>query len=52
MEMSNSDVKIEKSNLLQKYIYIYIYIYIKTTLHIIGKTELNQKLQPKQRKFS
>ena len=50
MEMSNSDVKIEKSNLLQKY--IYIYIYIKTTLHIIGKTELNQKLQPKQRKFS
>ena len=23
MEMSNSDVKIEKSNLLQKYIYIY-----------------------------
>ena len=48
MEMSNSDVKIEKSNLLQKY----IYIYIKTTLHIIGKTDLNQKLQPKQRKFS
>ena len=46
MEMSSSDVKIEKSKLLQKY------TYIKTTLYIIEKTKLNQSLQPKQRKFS
>ena len=47
MEMSSSDVKIEKkSKLLQKY------TYIKTTLYITEKTKLNQSLQPKQRKFS
>ena len=46
MEISNSDVKIETSKMLQKY------AYIKTTLYIIGKTKLNQRLQPKQRKFS
>ena len=46
MEMSSTDVKIEKSKLLQKY------TYNKTTLYIIGKTKLNQNLQPKQRKFS
>ena len=43
MEMSSSDVKIEKSKLLHKY------TYIKTTLYIIEKTKLNQSLQPKQR---
>ena len=46
MEMNSSDVKIEKSKLLQKY------TYIKTTLYIVEKTKLNQSLQPKQRKFS
>ena len=46
MEMSSSDVKIEKkSKLLQKY------TYIKTTLYITEKTKLNQTLQPKRRKF-
>ena len=44
--MSNSDVKIEKGKLLQKY------TYIKTTLYIIEKTKLNQSLQRKQRKFT
>ena len=44
--MSNSDVKIEKSKLLQKY------TYIKTTLYIIEKTKLNQSLQRKQGKFT
>ena len=46
MDMSGSDVKIEKSKLLEKY------AYIKTTLYIIEKTKLNQSLPPKQRKFA
>ena len=46
MKMSSSDVKIEKSKLLHQY------TYIKASLCIIGKTELNQSLQSKQRKFS
>ena len=43
--MSCSDVKIEKSKLLQKY------TYIKITPYVIEKTKLNQNLQPMQRKF-
>ena len=45
MEMSCSDVKIEKSKLLQKH------TYIKITPYVIEKTKLNQNLQPMQRKF-
>ena len=41
--MSSSDVKIEKSKLLQKS------TYIKTTPYIIEKTKLTQSLQPKQK---
>ena len=41
--MSSSDVKIEKSKLLQKY------TYIKTTPYIIETTKLTQRLQPKQK---
>ena len=44
--MSSSNVKIEKSKLLQKY------TYIKTTPYIIEKTKRNQSLQPKQKKSS
>ena len=43
--MISSDVKIEKSKLLQKY------TYIKTTPYIIEKIKLNQSLQPKQKKI-
>ena len=44
--MSCSNVKIEKSKLLQKY------TYIKTAPYIIEKTKRNQSLQPKQKKSS
>ena len=40
MEMSNSNVKIEKNKLLQKY---------KTTPYIKEKIKLNQSLKPKQK---
>ena len=43
--MSSSDVKIEKSKLLQNY------TYIKTTPYITEKTKLSQSLQPKQKKI-
>ena len=45
MNMSSSDVKIEKSKLLQKY------TYIKTTLHIIENTKATPSLQPTQMKI-
>ena len=45
MKMNSNEAKIEKSKLLHQY------TYIKATLCIIGKTKLNQSLQPKQRKF-
>ena len=43
--MSSSDVKIEKSKLLQKY------TYIKATPYIIEKAKLTKSLQPKQMKI-
>ena len=43
MEMSSSDVKIEKSKLLKKY------TYVKTTPYSIEKTKLTQSLQSKQK---
>ena len=43
--MSSSDVKIEKSKLLQKC------TYVKTNSYIIEKTKLAQSLQPKQKKI-
>ena len=42
MEISNSDVKIEKCKLLQKH------MYIKATPYFVEKTKFTSSLQPKQ----